>query len=92
MADPMHTVAAGPDSPAWDAAAVTPDNDTDLPRFPTRALYVGGTGGDVEVYMAGRASDTSVVFTGIPAGSTLPIRVDRMLETSTTATGIVALY
>jgi hypothetical protein len=92
MADAMHNVAAGPDSPAWDAAAVTPANDTDLPRFPTRGLYVGGTGGDVAVYMAGRASDTAVVFTGVPAGSTLPIRVDRVRVTSTTATGIVALY
>lgn len=85
MADPMFNRSAGPESPAWNAAAVTVAPG-DLPLIPTRALYVGGAG-NVTVTMAGGAS---VEFVGVPAGSILPIRVDRV--TAATATGIVALY
>jgi hypothetical protein len=86
MADAMHNVAAGPDSPAWTAVVITASAD-DLARIPTRAIYVGGTGGDVTVTMAGGGS---VQFTGVPAGAILPIRVDKM--TATTATNVIALY
>ena len=86
MADAMHNVAAGPDSPAWTAVVITADAD-DLARIPTRAIYVGGTGGDVTVTMAGGGS---VQFTGVAAGTILPIRVDKM--TATTASNVIALY
>lgn len=86
MSDAMHNRAAGPDSPAWDAATVTA-GASDLARVPTRALYIGGTGGDVTVTMA---AGTSVQFTGVPAGTILPIRVDKV--TATTATNVIALY
>lgn len=75
------------DSPARGAVAVTPSDATVLDT--TRALYVG-TGGNVAVYMAGKT--TSVVFPNVQDGSILPIRVDRVLSTSTTASNIVALY
>lgn len=75
-------------APADNAVAVTPNDSTDL-TYVTRAVYVGGTGNMV-VTMAGGGSN--VTFTGIPAGSVLPIRVSRILSTSTTATSIVALY
>jgi len=91
MSDAIHNVAAGPESPAWNAAAVTPADGSNLTLVPTRALYIG-VGGDVSVYMAGRASDTAVVFKGLQAGEVLPVRVDRVLSTGTTATDIVALY
>ena len=86
MADAMHNVAAGPESPAWTAVVITADAG-DLARIPTRGIYIGGTGGDVTVTMAGGGS---VQFTGVPAGSVLPIRIDKM--TATTASQVIALY
>jgi hypothetical protein len=82
----MHNRAAGPESPAWDAAVITAGAG-DLARIPTRGIYVGGSGGDVTVTMSG---GTSVQFTGVPAGTILPIRIDKM--TATTATNVIALY
>lgn len=88
MSDAIFNRAAELDSPAWEALAVTPA-DADLSRMPTRGLYVGGAG-NVTVVMAGGGS--AVTFTNVPAGTILPIRVDRVNSTSTTATAIVALY
>lgn len=51
-------------------------------------LYVGGAG-DVELITAG---GDDLVFTGVPAGSFMPIQVTRVKATSTTATGIIALW
>lgn len=87
MADPLFNRSAELDSPAWAAATVTPSNDADLPRAPTRAVYVGSDG-SLAVVMAGGGT---VTFSGLAAGTILPIRVDRVLATGT-ATGIVALY
>jgi hypothetical protein len=67
-------------------AAVTPDDDTDLPIRAT-GLYVGGEG-NVSVV----SWDNEVVtFTGLAAGAVLPIPVRRVRSTGTTATGIIAL-
>lgn len=75
-------------SPADNAVAVTPHNSTDL-TYASRALYVGGAG-NLSVEMVGGQS--AVVFSGVPAGTILPIRVTRVNSTSTTATSIVAIY
>ena len=75
------------DSPAAYAVAVTPDDDTDLTTY-ARSLYVG-TGGNVRVITSG---GNTVTFTSVPNGSVLPVRVKRVLSTSTTASNIVALY
>lgn len=72
--------------PARNAAAVTPDDDTDLAKA-TRALYVG-VDGDVRVRMP---DDSDVTFAAL-AGSILPVAVKRVLLTGTTATNIVALW
>lgn len=88
MADANYNRDANLESPAWDAVALTPA-DSDLSRPATRALYVGGAG-NVKVDMSG--TGTAVTFTGVLAGSILPIRVDRVYSTDTTATAIVALY
>jgi len=53
----------------------------------TRALYVG-TGGNLNVRMA---DGMTLVFTNVPSGI-FPIQVDQVLATSTTASGIIALY
>jgi hypothetical protein len=85
--DDFANLSSGLNSPAFRAAAVTPDNSTDLPSF-ARGLYVGGAG-DVKVDTAG--ADT-VTFAGVPAGSLLPVRVRRVYATGTTATSIVAVW
>ena len=89
MADALLNAQASLESPAWDAVAVT-KADANLPRIGTRALYIGGDG-DLAVYMSGRTSDTVVTFTGLFAGTILPIRVDQVRD-ATTATNIIALY
>lgn len=58
-----------------------------LARVP-RAVYVGGTGNIVAVNQDG----STVTFNGVPAGTVLPIMPLRINSTSTTATGLVALY
>lgn len=71
---------------AYDAAAVTPNDSTDI--RPTRSLYIGAAG-NVKVDMA---LGTTVTFTAVVAGSILPIQVKRVYSTDTTASDIVALY
>lgn len=68
------------------AAAVTPSDSTDFPTA-TRALYIGVTG-NVKVTML----DSSVVTFSNVAVGVLPVRVTRVWSTSTTATGIIALW
>ena len=71
---------------AYDAAAVTPSDSADI--RPTRGLFVGAAG-NIKVDMA---LGTTLTFTGVQAGSILPIQVKRVYSTDTTATDIVALY
>ncbi len=52
-----------------------------------RALYIGGAG---DVRLLTREGD-DVVFSAVPAGSILPIYTQRVFDTNTTATLIVAL-
>jgi hypothetical protein len=72
---------------ARNAVAVTPSNDDDL-TYTSRAVFVGGAG-NLNVDMAG--GDT-VLLTGLLAGSFLPISVNRIRSTSTTATNIIAFW
>lgn len=76
------------DHPARNAEVVTPSDTTTLAAV-SRALYVG-VAGNVSVQMAGVG--TAIVFTGVLAGTILPIRITRVNSTSTTATNMVALY
>lgn len=73
---------------ARNAAVVTPNDSTDLAQV-TRAVFVG-TGGDLEVTMAG--TGTAVVIPDVPSGAFLPICAARILATNTTADGIVAFW
>lgn len=66
------------------AAAVTPSDST---SFAASTLYVGTTG-DLRVTTAG--GDT-VTFTSVPAGF-FPVKVTKVLATSTTASGIIRLF
>lgn len=78
------------------AALVTPSNTVDIPyvggdgttpSWPC-VLYIGGAG-NIRVQTAG---GDDVVFTGVLAGTFLPVQVTRVFATNTTATNIVALW
>lgn len=86
MSGASFNASAGPESPAWTATAVTPSDSTLITGAPTRGLWVG-TSGNINVLMAGGGTVTFVGVQGL-----LPIRVDRVNSTSTTATDIVALF
>lgn len=76
----------GLNAPAADAFAVTPSDGADL-SVCARAIYVGGAGDIAIVTLAGN----TVVFPGVPAGTTLACSARRVRATGTTATGIVGL-
>lgn len=69
------------------ALVVTPSDSTQLPA--TRGVWVGGAG-NVAVTMSG--DNDAVTFSGVPAGTLLPIRATQIKSTGTTATLILALY
>lgn len=76
----------GVGQPASHAFAITPHATNEL-SYVTRALYIGGAG-NVDVAMEG---GQLVSFAAVPVGSILPIRVKRVIDTST-ATFIIGLY
>ena len=90
-------MSAAKSKPAQNAFVVTTSDSVNLSygdagSVTTRALYVGGAG-NISVEMVGNdGADQTVIFTGVLAGSILPIEVTRVNSTSTTATTIVALW
>ncbi len=74
--------------PAAKCDAVTPDDGNDLPHN-TRALMVS-VAGDVKVDFV--TTGTEIVLTGLQPGIAYPFQIKRVYATSTTATGILALY
>ncbi|MGA1564322.1 MAG: spike base protein, RCAP_Rcc01079 family, partial [Pontimonas sp.] len=79
MSDKFSNYHSGLESPAERAFAITGNDSTDLTVFP-RAIYVGGAG-NVKVITLG--GDT-VTFSGVLAGTVLPVRVKRVFSTDTT--------
>ena len=71
------------------AQAVTPSDATPLADG-TRGLYIGGAG-DVTVIMA-QDGKTPITFKAVPVGTLLPIAVNFVMATGTTATNILALF
>jgi hypothetical protein len=67
---------------------VTASDATDLVSGPCSAIYVTGAG-NVNVNLAGGGT---AVLTGLSAGQIVRVNASRILATSTTATGIFALY
>ena len=70
---------------AHGAVAITPSDSTSFPT--TRALYVGATG-NIRVLTA---DGQDVTFLNVPGGI-FPMQVEKVFSTSTTATGLFALY
>lgn len=81
---------------AYRAAAVTPSDTADIPNVANQdgsgnngcVLYVGGAGA-LDVTTAG---GDRVTFTGILAGSFVPVQVVKVWAAGTTATNIIALW
>jgi len=76
--------------PAYKAYSVTPDDSNDLTNGPCRSLWVN-TGGNI-VLVARENADSETVTITVADKSLVPIQARRVKSTSTTATGIVALY
>lgn len=77
--------------------AVTPADGTDLPNGTSVALFVTGAGNiscDIESInpLTGALTPITVTISGIPANTRIGLRCSRVRATSTTATGIYALY
>ncbi len=70
----------------WDATAIV-TSDSEVLTPPALGLYIGGAG-DLAVRMYG--NQQTLLFTAVPVGTTLPIVVDQVLQTNTTASHIVA--
>jgi hypothetical protein len=82
-----------------EAATVTPsDTIGQATNIKRSCLYVG-TGGDVKVILSGvtgaggtlPTASEAVLFKNVPDGSFLPVIVDYVLLTDTTATDIIAI-
>jgi len=71
-------------------APVTPSDTADLANV-TNRVYVG-TGGTMRVTFARQQPGQFVNFANLPAGAVLEIQVQRIWETGTGATGIVAMW
>jgi hypothetical protein len=85
MTDLFKNHQASLESPASRLAVVTP-SDTEVLPFATRAI-TAETAGHVQVRTV--AGDTGRIF--MAAGVPFPLRVDQIMATGTTATGLVAL-
>jgi hypothetical protein len=70
------------------AVAITPADDTAIGPF--IGLYVGGAG-DVTVVMRNEDASTPRTFKAVPAGTILPISVQGVQSTLTTATLLLGL-
>lgn len=74
-------------APAGRGFAITANDSVDL-AAETRAIYVGGAGALALVL----ASGDTVTFTGLAAGTLLPVRAIRVKATGTSATLLVGLH
>lgn len=86
MSDKFANYPSNLDSPAANAASVTPNDSIDLSTS-SRSLWIGGEG-NLSVVMVG---GQTVTFTALTVGWH-PLRVARVLSTGTTATNIVAVW
>lgn len=84
--DNHATLFEGLTAPADNAEAVTPSDSVSLVNV-SRALWIGGAGNITVIMKDG----TTVLFSGIQAGTWMPLRVSQVKATGTTATLIVSV-
>ncbi len=87
MADKFGSFTSELDSPATNAVAITPSDSTSLTTS-ARAIYCG-VGGNISVLTV---NGQTVTFANVLAGTILPVRVERVNSTGTTASSLVALF
>lgn len=87
MSNKFKTRYTNLESPIVNMFTITPSDSSNLP-FVTRALYVGGDG-DVKLTTLG---DETVTMTGMKAGVIYPIRVKKVFDSDTSATGLIGMY
>jgi hypothetical protein len=85
MEDPYGKYLGGISSPARQHYEIVPNDSEDLP-VRTRAIYVNGAGNAALV-----ADGVEITYSGLVAGTILPLRVDRVLDAGTTA-DLIAWY
>jgi len=77
-----------------EATEVAPIGDADISpatNLTGSVLYVG-TGGTIRVVMSGKRNASDAIdFVNVPNGSFLPVTVDFVLATGTTASDIISL-
>lgn len=76
--------------PAYKVFSVTPTDGADLTNGPCRALRAN-VAGDIVLIPTGNLDSQTITIT-VAAGEIVPIQTRRVNLTSTTATGILALY
>jgi hypothetical protein len=86
MAEDFSSHRSGLTAPAREAFAITPSDTADLAQ-PSRAIYIGGSG-TLRVRML---SGDVVDFSGLLGGAIYPFRVAQIMQSGTSATGLVAL-
>lgn len=86
MLDQFAGRASSLDGPARHGFTVTPTDGADLSEI-TRALYIGGSGTVALTLESG----ATVTFSGLAAGTILPVRVRQVAATGTTATDLLGL-
>jgi len=77
------------DSPAVKAFAIASSNTANTTHT-TRSVYIGSTG-NLVCELADMVSGNTVTFASVPTGTILPIRVRKVL-TTTTANSIIGMY
>jgi hypothetical protein len=86
MPDRFQNTASSLSGPAFHAFAITPNDSTNFAET-TRALFAGSAGNIAAVM----ASGAEITFASVTAGTILPVRVNKVLASGTTARDIVGL-
>ena len=87
MADRFERFYTNLKSPAKNAFHITPSDSANL-TIATRSLYIGGAG-TVKFDTVG---GETITITGALAGTILPVRINKVYSSNTSATGLVGFY
>lgn len=87
MPDVYDSLSPSLSSPAVNGQTISPSNSNLLSNV-TRAIYVGGAGSVTIEFVSG----AQVTLQGVPSGTTLPVRAQKVLSSNTTATGLIGLW